>query len=209
MPSRRRFLSSSSAAKRLKAFLAREPSALSLFPQEADHELGLLAARVGNGLPKDVRPELVDEVYKFLLSGNAPAFDPTRGTAKAYLWQAMRNAAKTVRASYAPPGQPTRLRNTVQGRPEGDVGVREQLDTETADDVVLSREGRDLEAAVRTMNAYVDTRSALARASPNVRAALELIHGHGRGVREAAEALGMSRFQLRRALDGFAATLAA
>ena len=96
------------ASKQPAGFLAGDPDARSQFPARLGGRLRATAARIAYDLQERGHiDDVVQQAYALLLSRPAGHFDPSRGSAAAYLHQIVRSAARDIRAQYAPPGAPT------------------------------------------------------------------------------------------------------
>src|SRR5262249_14214628 len=97
-----------------QAFLIGDAGARETLPPRFKGLLSAMANRMGADLPPDQREEAVNETWAILLEGRGNGFDPRRGRVSTYVAQVMRDAIRRVRASYAPPGQRTRLPNRTE-----------------------------------------------------------------------------------------------
>src|SRR5689334_21278964 len=96
----------------LTSFLAADPDARAQFPARLGGRLRATAMRIAPGLQERGRiDEVVQQAYELLLRRPAGHFDPSRGSAAAYLHQIVRLAARDIRAQYPSPGAPTRPRH--------------------------------------------------------------------------------------------------
>lgn len=163
-----------------------------------------MASRIGRGLPEDVIPEVLGETWTLLLARPVGDFDPARGSAKAYLYGLMQNAAKAVRALYAAPGKPRRERSLAHP-----IASAQEAQTTAPQEVpeLPLEEYTDAGRAASRLEAHLDVESILEAAPPAVARALLLIHGEGETLDEAARRQGLRRQQLGRELRTFSAEM--
>jgi hypothetical protein len=179
---------------------------------------GLLQARVplppalhGRGLEEDV----LQRTWELAWRAGSAGFDPTRGSALAYLEGHARNARRDVCQEHAPPGMRRRPGTDATGRPVAwtpAVSIElTMIDTNAvlAPAVVaaLVVEDAGLEQALDRIVVEQFEHDA-ARSHPLVADLLASMR-RDRGLGEAAAEIGVSRHVARRALDQFALTVAA
>lgn len=185
-------------------FLAGDPSAREALPREVRPDLLRIARRVAPDLEvRGLDDDVVSEAFRLLLSRPAGHYDPDRGDPWGYLREIVRLAARDVHDREAPAGMPRRPRGEaggtaasvllpVQFEPDRDAGEA----TEGFEDHLL---GAIMAAS------FID--AVPAEAPAWLSAALSLTV-EGLSVTETADALQVSRFQLRRALNHWARPLA-
>jgi DNA-directed RNA polymerase specialized sigma24 family protein len=185
-------------------FLARDPYAREALPREVWTDLFRIARRVAPDLvTRGLGDDVVTEAFRLLLSRPAGHYDPDRGDAWGYLREMVRLAARDVRERESPAGMPGLARRGAWGETEHAL-LPVPLDAEqVAGDVVEDFEDRVLGAIV--VASFID--AVPAEAPVWLSAALSLAV-EGLSVTETAEALQVSRFQLRRALNRWAQPLA-
>ncbi len=197
-------LPTKSASDQFEHFLRGDAIARRCFPAQAQRELMQIAVALVRDLPEGAAEELVQEMWADVLSKSVVDFDATRGSAKAYLRGALRNAVKAVRASYAPPGERARDRRTRAVRRAAPPPV-------TASPTPVSFEVREQAAAalaVESLEAHLDAETILLDLAPApVARALFLVHMEGASFKQAAESAGLSRHQLHRRVRTFCAGL--
>jgi len=187
----------------LSKFLA-DPSSASEFPVLAQPHLVRFSRRFGAGLPDDVRDEIVNETLIGVMNTPTATFDPARGSALTFLAYQARQAARRVRAQYAPPAEKKRVPR--KARAKVDLPEPTVVPKKTA--VVLE----ELPAAAYGANLQFETLLAsevLAAAPLRVRTALIGIHYEGHSLRNVAAAVGVNHGVLSRELSAFAATMRA
>lgn len=179
---------------------------------------GPLQARVplppalhGQGLEEDV----LQRTWELAWRAGSAGFDPTRGSALAYLEGHARNARRDVCQEHAPPGMRRRPGTDAAGKPVAwtpAVPIEPtMIDTHAAlaPAVVaaLVVEDASLEQALDRVVVEQFQHDA-ARSNPLVADLLAFMR-RDRGLAEAAAEIGVSRHVARRALDQFALTVAA
>src|SRR5690349_10941381 len=90
-------------AQQLIDFVDDIPGARSAYAAAIRQHLMRAARALTRGWSAQNREEVVPRAFEFLLQ-NPRRFDPARGTAAAFLSQVAREAARSVRSAYAPPG---------------------------------------------------------------------------------------------------------
>lgn len=185
-------------------FLAGKPEARSALPRDLRDPLLKMAGQVAPDLRvRGLEQDVVQEMFRLLLSRPAGHYVPQRGTGWAYLRTMLKLAARDVRAMEAPAGGPRRPRKTdnggfacVQSEPLDETGARGPV-TERQEDCVVAR---------IAIAQFIDGMPPCAPAW--LPRALILI-SEGLTVTETARALEISRFTLRRSLDRWAKPRAA
>ena len=149
-----------------------------------------LARRFGPDLPADVIDEVVSETYLLLLGRAGAAFEARRGSAQKFLFGIVANAVKKVRASYRPAAYPTRPRKT---------GVDSEQAVVPFDESQHGL-GQRLLPDARQVNAAADLELLLTGLRATLAIAIVAVHVDGHTVSRVAHYLGVSRFQIRRAM---------
>jgi hypothetical protein len=179
------------------AFLRGDVTVRETLPRQLHAKLLSLARSTGRDLALDQLEEVTDEVWVLVLSGRGSGFDSQRGDVFAFLHELVRDAVRRVRASYAPPGCRTRLPSRKERDKDPDNHWRSRRITARVDDLPdrsLPRiDGRAAEHRV-------ELGLMVARYGESLVEALHSIHVEGESVSAAARKLGLSRFQLHRAL---------
>ncbi|HKU76124.1 MAG TPA: hypothetical protein VJR02_19600 [Pyrinomonadaceae bacterium] len=152
-----------------------------------------LARKCARDLPADLQEEVVQQTCLDLIGNSTIKFDVRRGSAKAFLFFAVCNALRTVRANYCPPGSPTRPRKSDDEyeRANSAVSIEElwyELGTGSAE---------------RQITARCDANSLLEKAPRRVAVALTRIHYIGDTLNEVASDLSLSRFKLSREISAY------
>lgn len=176
----------------LAGFVSRDDKAAEEFKKVASPIVRGLARRFGPDLPADIIDEVVSETYLLLLGRPGRSFDPARGSAREFLFGIVGNAVKNVRASNRPPGLPTRRR---KDEPE-----RMGTSVITFDELLHSGDQRLL-PDVRQIEARSDAQALLGTVASVFAAALIAIHIRGENASSVSRRLGVSRFQINRALQ--------
>jgi len=177
----------------LAGFVSRDDKAAEEFKKVASPIVRGLARRFGPDLPADIIDEVVSETYLLLLGRPGRCFDPARGSAREFLFGIVGNAVKNVRASNRPPGLPTRRRND-----EPELMATSII---TFDELLHSRDQRLL-PDVRQIEARIDAQALLLGTVASVfAAAIIAIHIRGENASSVSRRLGVSRFQVNRALQ--------
>lgn len=184
-------------------FLTGDPHAREALPQETWTDLLGIARRVAPDLEaRGLTDDVVSEAFRLLLSRTAGHYDPDRGDPWGYLREMVRLAARDVREKESPAGMPRRPRRDVESEAAPALPVPFEPQT-AADDTAGGFEDRVLGAIMAA--SFID--AVPAEAPAWLSAALSLAV-EGLSVTQAAEALQVSRFQLRRALNRWARPLA-
>lgn len=166
----------------------------------------------GQGLEEDV----LQRTWELAWRAGSAGFDPTRGSALAYLEGHARNARRDVCQEHAPPGMRRRPGTDATGKPVAwapAVSIEPTMIVDTnavlAPAVVaaLVVEDARLEQALDRIVVEQFEHDAV-RSHPLVADLLASMR-RDRGLGEAAAEIGVSRYVARRALDQFALTVAA
>ena len=151
---------------------------------------------------KDLVLDAAQETFRILLA-NPARFDPTRGTLRNFVLNALtKEAIIAVRAQHAPPGRRTRNQRP---KSEEEAPKHKHFDTKTAAlEHVAEIETSDHGRGAASTEATSDANRLLRLAGPTLAKALVAIAG-GHSATEAALEIGLTRFQLRRQLTAFRA----
>ena len=185
-------------------FLAGDPCAREELPRETRADLIGIARHVAPDLEaRGLDDDVLSEVFRLLLSRPAGHYDPGRGDPWGYMRQIVRLAARDVRDREAPAGVPRRPRRDAEGKA---VAAPLPVPFES----VEAAEGMDGDFEDRVLSAvmaasFID--AVPAEAPAWLSAALSLAV-EGLSLTETADALEVSRFQLRRALNRWGRPLA-
>ena len=185
-------------------FLAGDPYAREALPRETEADLLGIARRVAPDLAADgLADEVVSEAFRLLLSRPAGHYDPGRGDPWGYLREMVRLAARNVHDEEAPAGTPRRPRRDAEGEVVPVLLPVPLEEGHEAGDVAEGFEDRVLGAIIAASFIVAVPAEAPAWLSMALSMAVE-----GLSVTETADALQVSRFQLRRALNRWARPLA-
>jgi DNA-directed RNA polymerase specialized sigma subunit len=154
-----------------------------------------LTRKLASDLPDDLHEEVVQQAYLDLIGNSSIRFDPQRGSAKSFLYFAVRNALRIVRSNYCPPGAPTRSDTSSKDRSVSALSI---------DD--LDHEPGTLNVA-RQIIAGTEANALLKTAPRRVATALRRIHYIGDSLNEVASDLNVSRFKLSREIDTYCKTM--
>lgn len=170
-------------------------------------------------LPEDLHDEICLQAFVELMKMGTGAL--ARYSGRTLFRQAVLAAIRSVRASYAPPGERTRVPGQARG-------AQLPVPLVAAEDIGRIPDARLLEVATVTEGEYsctdfdrfpdsrqvaefqrvedkVDADGVLKHAAPEVAHVLRLIHLDGQTMEAAAHAEKMSRFVLKRRIDSFCA----
>lgn len=151
-----------------------------------------LARRFGPDLPADMIDEVVSETYLLLLGRAGSAFEASRGSAQKFLFGIVANAIKNVRAGYRPPASRTRQRkNRLASGPVQVVDSFEESEHGL---------GQRILPDAQQIDAAADLAVLLSGLTAVLAMAIVAIHVHGQDIRKVSRVLGVSRFQIRRAM---------
>lgn len=189
-----------------EGFLHGDPHVRETLPTTFERRLLSYASKLGF----DRREDVVQQLWLIVLEGGA-TFDPRRGAPITFLKQVMRRAARDVYAVNAPAGERTRPRADEDRRFRA-VSLDEIVNPGSEDETTVAEMVvDDTEDAEREATAHVDAEALLeviaVTAPPFVVKALRLIYENDLAFEEAAMAVGVSRFTLRRELDKWCASL--
>jgi hypothetical protein len=177
----------------LAGFQARDPHFNEQFDELLRPYLVSLAKKLARDLPVDLQEEVVQQTCLDLIGNSTMKFDLRRGSAKAFLFFAVCNALRTVRANYCPPGRATRPeRSDDQGEKARSAVSIEELGYEIG-----------TRSAERQIIARCDANSLLKKAPQRVAFALKRIHYIGDALNEVAFDLNLSRFKLSREISAY------
>ena len=185
-------------------FLEGDPYARETLPRETGTDFLGIARRVAPDLEaRGLNDDVVSEAFRLLLSRPAGHYDPDRGDPWGYLREIVRLAARDVRDRESPVGMPRRPRRAA----EDDAGPAllpvPFESAQPAGDVAEDFEDRLLGAIMAA--SFINAIPAEAPAWLSTALSLTV---EGLSVTQAADALQVSRFQLRRALNRWARPLA-
>jgi hypothetical protein len=153
-------------------------------------------------LALDLVEDVIQQSWLLLFAHPAGAFRPERGTARSFIDGIVRNAARDVRASYAPPGWPTR---PAVGHPLPAILSLEALqEAERAEPFDIPDTSASIEANPELVIAQIEADRLVALGGqlgpvwlPEAMARIAA----GARIGDTAATLGVSRFQVRRELD--------
>jgi hypothetical protein len=188
------YLSSPLASDQLVKYLNRDPHVRKVFPKKVMIALGKMARTYAKGLPPDLADDVLSEAWLLLEKVPSSAFDPTRGNAEQYLRLVMLCASTRVRAAYAPPGHPSRIR-TPQDRESKIIVV-------SLEDLEEDEFPANPKCAYEQVEAAHDVSRLLALAPEPLHTALEKILS-GMTTGQAANEAGISRFAYARQFAKF------
>ena len=174
----------------LAEFVRHDQDAALEFRRVAPPIIRGLARRFGPDLPADVIDEVVSETYLLLLGRAGAAFEASRGSAQKFLFGIVANAVKSVRASYRPPASRTRQHI---GRPGSEKVVVPFEESQHG-------LGQRILPDARQVDAAADVAVLLSGLTAVLAIAIVAIHIDGQDINKVARALGVSRFQIRRAM---------
>jgi DNA-directed RNA polymerase specialized sigma24 family protein len=192
------------AGELIVGFLAGDPQAREALPRDLGDLLTKIAGEVAPDLKvRGLAADVVQEMFRILLTRPAGHYDPDRGSPWAYLRVMLQLAARGVREQEAVAGTPRRPKRDANGEPGIVVppvpiqdGVVPDDGTEYVEDTVIS---------------WIVTAEFLDGVPDDgpvwLRRALSLVV-EGLTITQTAEAVDVSRFTLRRALDRWAAPAA-
>jgi DNA-directed RNA polymerase specialized sigma24 family protein len=186
----------------LQAFLAGDPVARNTLPRVAERYLTVIVRRLDPALPEDLRGEVVNQALLNLLRQDSESYHPGRGSAGTFLGLMVRNSLRQVRAMYAPPGQPKRVRERKDASPK-QKAVLVTITAQPPEDVV-DRPESIAPDEIAALEARLDVEAILERAPSDVAEGLRRVYLEDQAMQDAAEAMGVSRFVLTRKLARFA-----
>ena len=158
------------------------------FPITARPLMRKFARSAAPELPADLRDEVVSQSLEFLIE-RGKQFQPSRGSAKAFLKVITAQAARRVRADYRRPG--------VRSRPK-----REEWNHLPSVDPIHTVDVPD-PRTVDDLDNACEVRAILRGAPREIAHALLLIYFAGEAVGTVARRVGMSRFSLSREIGRF------
>jgi len=184
----------------ITAALAGDSAAWTELVQRFRPYLETIVRRRAWDLPRDLRDEIIIEIWAAAFLHGAPAFDPGTTSARDHVSAFIKESVDRVRAAYRAPGARSRARDARRGR---------KCSPSTGDvkpSVVLSldqlREGEQPEAQNEWehIDRGIDLDRAQALAAPDVALAIVLIRHWGVTFEEAALMVGLTRTTLLRRL---------
>ena len=176
-------------------------------------------------LPEDLHEEICLEAFVELFKVGASAL--TKHSGRILFRRAVLAAMRTVRASYAPPGERTRpaKRKSAAAQQMGlakiaaeDVGRIADAQAVEGNTVIEGDFGhidfdrfpdRQQQVEIHRVEFRIEADAVLKHARPEVARALRLIHLDDNTIEEAAQQVNLSRFVLKRRMDTFCAGLQA
>jgi hypothetical protein len=185
-------------------FLAGDAVARDALPRETWTDLFGITGRVAPDLvARGLGDDVVTEAFRLLLSRSAGHYNPDRGNPWGYLREMVRLAARDVRDREAPAGMPRRPLRATEGGMDPvplpvPLGVR----------LAAGDGGEDFEDRVLGAIMVASFIDAVPAEAPAWLSAALSLAVEGLSVTETADALQVSRFQLRRALNRWAQPLA-
>lgn len=181
-------------------FLAGDLQARESLPRDLGETLLKIAGEIAPDLKeRGLAEDVVQETLQLLLARPAGHFDPDRGSPWAYLRQMVRLAARDVRAKEAPAGAPRRPKRDENGEPAAVLPPLPLQDALITDNATEDFEDRVL-AAIGAAT-FIDATPSEAPTWLSMALSLAV---EGLTVTETADALKISRFALRRALNRWA-----
>ena len=187
--------------KLVVGFLAGDPQAREALPRELGEPLARIAGEVAPDLKvRGLVADVVQEMLRILLTRPAGHYDPDRGSPWTYLRMMLLLAARGVREQEALPGTPRRPKRDSGGEPSIVIPPVPIQDSVVPDDGI-----KYVEDLVLSWTVTAEFLGAVSGDVPRwLRQALSLIV-EGLTITETANAIGVSRFTLRRALCRWAA----
>ena len=189
------------AGELVVGFLAGDPQAREALPRDLGEPLARIAGEVAPDLKvRGLAADVVQEMFRILLTRPAGHYDPDRGSPWAYLRVMLLLAARGVREQEALPGTPRRPKRDADGEP----GI--VIPPVPIQDAVVPDDGIEyVEDLVLSWIVTAEFLGAVSGDAPGwLRRALSLVVV-GLTITETAKAVGVSRFTLRRALYRWAA----
>jgi DNA-directed RNA polymerase specialized sigma24 family protein len=186
----------------LLAYLAGNSDLTPLY--NATHKpLQQLVARIAPLIPEDVREEVVHQLFMRLIE-NPPKFDPCRCRPSTFTYGLVRNAARQVRAMYAPPGRKTRTGPEVAPAEKNQTARSIEVDQQPIADGRSVPEDLD-EIPTRRWSpesicAFAQVSELLSQLPQDVAAAAWMVFGLEYSIIEAARIIRKSRFAIARSL---------
>ena len=173
-----------------------------------DRYLASTVKRRATALPKDLRQDVLQEVWAAVFARPDGGFDPSAGSARDYVAGFLGLAFDRVRAAYRAPGGRSRRRDAVRsGARLHELGlVLVSLDDLDEDEQLQDPSCR---AQQRKVEARIDIGRARALASPVVARAITLMWEEDWGFEATAVAVSINRLTLRRQLLQLGSRLAA
>lgn len=196
MPDQHAPWSSASDEQLLTAALAGNNSAWAAAVTRISPRISSIARRWAPDFSGDRIAEVVAEVWSDLALRRRSAFDPSKGTLSSFLTAAVRTAIQRVWSAVHPIGSPQKLPSLARRRKYNEADVDGDLGELWASSSALDRWKHE----VAQVDARIDIERIVQSASPNVALAVRLMCMHGVSLEESAEAVGLSRFALRRML---------
>jgi RNA polymerase sigma factor (sigma-70 family) len=161
-----------------------------------------IAARLAPIMPEDLREDVVQEFFIRLIE-NPPKYDPRQCSARILTYGLLRNAVRHVRATFALPGQKTRMPDSGNGQSNENLTI-ELTAQRTTSVKEISPEEIDQAPSPRwtadNNQAFVQAHELLAQMPQEVGTAAWMVYGLEFSIVEAAKMMGTSRFTVARSL---------
>lgn len=153
------------------------------------------ARAIAKDLPEDIREEIAQQTFQNLLITSPANFNPARGSTRQFLIGQIWNAEKQIRAAY---GFPQRRKKKVLLSVENSAIKNQLTKTVSIDDKeTLSVPSENFE---RNLEKEIYVRTVIRKAPKPLASALKLICFQDKTKEQAADIVGISRFQLHRQL---------
>lgn len=177
----------------LIAFLEGDAVARDEFPEKMMPHILRTARAVAKDLPEGLREEIAQQTFQNLLFTSPAKFDPARGTAQKFLIGQIWNAEKQIRAAYCYPPR----------RREKDSQNVENTVTATRFPKIISIDAEEtigLPAVnfEKTFEEKLFVGTVIRKAPKPLASVLRLIYFQEKTKQQAAEIVGLSRFQIHR-----------
>lgn len=174
-----------------EAFINGDSEARETLPLRLHDKLLQEAREQARELSEDQLEDIVQEVWLLILGPRGAGWNRDRGSAWSFLRQLIKDAARAVRATYAPPGVRTRL-PTKQARDADGLASRCTI---TLEELPMNEEPC---VQAGSAEARAELRLVSGQADPAALHAIYQIEVEGEPVNDVAAELGVSRFHLRR-----------
>ena len=178
----------------LIAFLNDAPGARTALAMPLRRRLALATKKIVPRWNASLREEVLQQAFVTLLE-NPGRYDHARGSASSFLFQVVREAARTIRAAYASPAAPKRARHGATPTP-----APMALDDVTDKEAILFAQAHH--ANPEAMTARCDIRHLAPRMPPELVIAFTSL-AEGETKVFAAQAAGLTRFQLEARMSRF------
>lgn len=186
----------------LIAYLSGDKGALTNLFSTATKPIQRFVKRVAPSLPEDLREDVAQQVFVRLIE-KPPEYVAEKLSASSLLFGLVRDAIKQVRATFAAPGQRTRLRITTQNEETEEAAVFQTnvavvAGSDDTDEIIEQAPSHRWTAEQATAN--ILTYDLLKKLPERSASALWLVYAESMTVSDAARELGRSRFQVARDL---------